>query len=112
MARTTLASSSTSRSVSAMMSLESRADEHREPAGQQPCLERRRPGDFAVQLHGTRRALRDLDAYHAAAPPPDTPAFAGSLPIAQQQLDHRARALKDAVSVERHDVEPTVVRSQ
>src|SRR5256885_16083517 len=103
MARSTLASSSTSNSVSAMMSLESGADEHREPAGQQPCLERRRPGDFAVQLHGTRRALRHLDAYRAAAPPPDPPAFAVSPPVAQQQLDHRARALKHATHGARPD---------
>src|SRR5437762_5565894 len=112
MARTPLASSSTSSSGSAMMSLETGADEHREPAGQQPCLERSRPGDLTVQLHGTRCAFRDLDAYRAAAPPPDAPAFAATLPIAQQQLDHRARALKHAVSVQRHDVEPTIIRSQ
>src|SRR6266487_1591495 len=110
MARITSASSSTSNSVSAMMSLESGADEHRERAGQQPRLEWGRPGHLAVQLHGARRAFRHLDAYRAAARPPHTPPLSIHVSVAQQQLDHRARALKRAVGVERHDIEPAVIR--
>jgi hypothetical protein len=44
-----------------MMRSESRADQHRQTAGQESRLERRRTGDFAVQLHGAIDAPGHLD---------------------------------------------------
>src|SRR5712671_1030774 len=108
-ARSTLASSSTSSSVSATIGLEPGADEHRECAGHESRLERRLSRHLAVQLDGTRSALGDLHAHRAAAPPPDAAAHAVALPVAQQQLEHRARALEHPVSIERHDIEPAVI---
>src|SRR4029077_15742169 len=105
-----LASSARRSSVSAIASLESAAHEHRERAGQQPRLERGLARHLAVELHETRGAVRDLDAHLAAARPPDAPAFVFAVP--EEKLDHRAHALKHAVSVERHDVEPAIIGSE
>src|SRR2546426_10903069 len=109
MARSTLASSSTSSSVSAMVSLERGADQHRERAGQQRRLKRRRARHLAVELHGTWRALGHSDAHRASARPPDTASLSISPP---QELNDRAGTLKRAVRVERDDIEPAVIGSE
>src|SRR5437667_1698319 len=109
MARSTLASSSTSSSVSAMMSLERGSDQHRERPRQQPRLERRLARQLTVELHKPRRIIRYLDAHRADTRPPDAPPLPLALAVPEQQLDHRARALKRTVSFERDDVQPAVI---
>src|SRR5439155_16036903 len=109
MARSTLASSSTSSSVSAMMSLECGSDQHRERPGQQLRLERRLARHLTVELHRPRRIIRHLDANRAATRPPDAPSLPLALAVPEHQLDDRARALKCAICFERDDVQPTVI---
>src|SRR5712664_4595681 len=109
MARSTLASSSTSSSVSAMMSLECGSDQHCERPRQQPRFKRRLARQLTVELHRPRRIIRHLDAYRASTGPPDTPSFPLALAVSEQQLDHRARALKRTVRFERDDIKPAVI---
>src|SRR6266852_1501345 len=109
MARSTLASSSTGSSVSAMMSLECGSDQHRERPRQQPRLERRLARHLTIELHRPRRVIRHLDAYRAATRPPHAPSLPLALAVPEQQLDHRARALQRTVCFERDDIQPAVI---
>src|SRR6201988_5468890 len=88
------------------MRLEPGADQHVQSARQQPGFEPRGPQALSVELYGTRRTLRDLDANGPSARPPHPSSFGVS---SQEKLHHRTDALKSAGGIERNDYEPPIV---